>query len=329
MNQVIESGLATSDIHVHQGVMEGIVEMNSTPSGLDGLPPCLAEASLNNNIQSASQSGYVPNSNRPRAATTMNLIEEEAIDEASMVATNGSSSGQHNHHGEAPRPEQGPNLHIPGAAITGRPTKYTLSLDDEQRITQPIMDDIALRSESLVANAAQHEHNQDVPACTDDHHNKNCGSSMEMALMEYAHLRSIGAIPERPYEHWGCDSQLRKERYELYEKCFVRVAFRPVDWQSGYTGRGCMFHCEFFIPPLRFADDSIATKKSIEQPMDIGPRDEIEPTNASPLQLQRLRRRTFPESEDEFHATLKLRQKLRRYSNTIKKKAMKLVDRAT
>ena len=67
----------------------------------------------------------------------------------------------------------------------------------------------------------------------------------------------------------------------------------------------------------------------MEQPDDIGPRNEIEPSNASPLQIQRRRRRTFPESEDEMHATLNLRQKLRRYSNTIKKMAMNLVDRTS
>ena len=67
----------------------------------------------------------------------------------------------------------------------------------------------------------------------------------------------------------------------------------------------------------------------MQQPDDIGPRNEIEPTNASPLQMQRRRRRTFPESDDELYATLNLRQKLRRYSNTIKKKAMHLVDRTS
>ena len=66
----------------------------------------------------------------------------------------------------------------------------------------------------------------------------------------------------------------------------------------------------------------------MKQPDDIGPMDEIEPTNASPLQMQRQRRRrTFPESEDEMHATLSLRQKLRRYSATAIKKAINLVDR--
>ena len=68
----------------------------------------------------------------------------------------------------------------------------------------------------------------------------------------------------------------------------------------------------------------------MQQPDDIGPRNEIEPSNASPLQIQQQRRRrTFPESEDEMHATLNLRQKLRRYSNTIKKKAMNLIDRTS
>lgn len=59
---------------------------------------------------------------------------------------------------------------------------------------------------------------------------------------------------------------------------------------------------------------------------DIGPMNEIEPSNASPLQMQR-RRRTFPESENELHATLNLRQKLRRYSTNVIKKAINLVDR--
>ena len=247
MNQFIQFGLADSDHHIDQDVMDEIAEMNSIPSGLDGLPSCLIQSALNNNIQGASQSGYAQNSNRPRAATTMNPIEEETMEAASMVGTNGSSGGQHNCHGEAPLPEQGLNIHIHRAAVTARPTEK-LDIDDEQQL-KPMMADIILRSESIIANAAQHVHNQDVPACTDDHHNENCGSGMNMALLEYAHLRSIGAIPERPYEHWGCDSPREKEQIELYHRSSVRVAFRPVDWQNGYTGRGCMFHCELLILP--------------------------------------------------------------------------------
>ena len=68
----------------------------------------------------------------------------------------------------------------------------------------------------------------------------------------------------------------------------------------------------------------------MKQPDDIGPMNEIEPSNASPLQMQmQRRRRTFPESEDELNAALKLRQKLRRYSTTIIKKAINLVDRTS
>lgn len=68
----------------------------------------------------------------------------------------------------------------------------------------------------------------------------------------------------------------------------------------------------------------------MKQPDDIGPMDEIEPSNASPLQMQmQRRRRTFPESEHELHARLSLRQKLRRYSTTVMKKAINLVDRTS
>lgn len=68
----------------------------------------------------------------------------------------------------------------------------------------------------------------------------------------------------------------------------------------------------------------------MKEPDDIGPMNEIEPSNASPLQMQtHRRRRTFPESADELHAALKLRQKLRRYSTTVMRKAIKLVDRTS
>ena len=68
----------------------------------------------------------------------------------------------------------------------------------------------------------------------------------------------------------------------------------------------------------------------MEQHDDVGPMGEIEPTNASPLQMQmQRRRRTFPESEDELSAALKLRQKLRRYSGNVLKKAINLVDRTS
>ena len=239
-----------ANYHVPQHLIDEIVEANAVANG------------VNVNIPGHSQNGHAQNVNRPRAATTMNAIEEEAIEVASMSNTNAIIAGQHNYHEEAPLPEQSHNLHIHRAAVTASPTEQSDSdvtassteqpIDDpDERILKPMMRDITRRSKSLIANAAQHEHNQDVPACTDDHHNKYCGSSMDMALMEYAHLRSLGVIPERPYEHWGCDSLERKTRIECFENCSVKVAFRPVDWQSEYTGRGCMFHCE--LPEPSFA----------------------------------------------------------------------------
>ena len=195
----------------------------------------------NNNIQGASQSGSAQYVTRPRAATTMNPIEEEAIETASMSDEDSIIGGQHDYHGEASLPEQCPKSHIHRAAVTARSTEQS-DMETDLDFLIRLGDDILPRSESLIANAAQHEHNQDVPACTKDHHNKNCGSVMDIALMEYYYLRSKGVIPERPYEHWGCDTPIKKATIEYYEKCTARVAFRPVNWQSGYTGRGCMFH---------------------------------------------------------------------------------------
>ena len=225
-----------ADYQIDQQLIDELTEINAVGSGLN-----------HSNLQELSQYGHAQNVNRPRAATTMNPIEEEVIEVASASNTNGIIGGQHNYHGDAPLPEQGHNLHIPRAVMTASLTKQSDN-DDDERILNPMMREIMRRSESLIANAAQHEHNQDVPACTEDHHNKYCGSGMDTPLMEYAHLRSLGVIPERPYEHWGCDSPQRKARIECCEKVSVKVAFRPIDWQSEYTGRGCMFHCELPEP---------------------------------------------------------------------------------
>ncbi len=279
---------------------------------------------LDNNNQETFQYGYAQNIHRPRAATIMNPIEEEAIEEASTTEANAFVGGPGNYNGEAARQEGWHNLNNQRAAMTAGPTEP----DDYAR--KQIMDNVLSRSESLIANAAQHEHNQDVPACTDNHHNKNCGRGTDTALMEYCYLRSKGVIPERPYEHWGCDNPKRKEYLEGMEQSQVKVAFRPIKWDTEYTGRGCMSFCELLSLSLRFADDYIVTKRAMKQPDDIGPMNEIEPSNASPLQMQmQRRRRTFPESEDELHATLSLRQKLRRYSTTVIKKAINLVDRTS
>ena len=229
---------AAANYQIPQHVIDEIAaEANAVNSG------------VNFNIHGPSQYGHAQNVNRPRAATTMNLIEEEAMEVALMSNTNAIIGGQHNYHGEAPLPEQCHNLHTHKAAVTARPTEQSDNGDDERM--SPMMRDVIRRSKNLIANAAQHEHNQDVPTCTDNYHNKYCGSGKDLALMEYAHLRSLGVIPERPYEHWGCDGPERTAHIETYMNHSVKVAFRPVDWQSEYTGRGCMFHCE--LPEPSFA----------------------------------------------------------------------------
>ena len=286
---------------------------------------------LDNDVQEASQYTYTQNTRRPRAATTMDRIQEEAIQGVSMAEAKGVLDGLANYNDEAARQEERRNLNNQRAAMTAEFTRHN---DNSEGPQKPMMGDILKRSESLIANAAQHEHNQDVPVCTDDHHNencyKNCDSGIDTALMEYYYLRAKGVISERPYEHWGCDTPGEKDRIKKMENLQVRVAFRPVNWNAEYTGRGSMFFREHLSLSLRFADSYIVTKRAMKRPDDIGPMGEIEPTNASPLQMQmHRRRRTFPESEDELHAALNLRQKIRRYSTTVIRKAIKLVDRTS
>ena len=187
---------------------------------------------LDNNSQEAAQSSCTQKVKRPRAATTMAPIEEEAIEDASMTEAKDVLNGLANHEEEAARQEDRQH----------RNNQRAVGYDEyAEKPFKPMMDEVLERSESLIANAAHHEHSQDAPACTDDCHNKNCGRGIDTALIEYSHLRSKGLISERSYEHWGCDSADRIDRNNCMEKLHVRVAFRPVTWDSGYTGRGSMF----------------------------------------------------------------------------------------
>ena len=177
----------------------------------------------------------------------MNSIEEEAVKEASTTEAS-DFGGPDRYNEEADQQEEWHNLHNQRAGMTASLTEPDDYFTEKIR---PMMGNILSGEKSLIAKSAQHEHNQDVPACTDDHHNKHCGRGIDTALMEYHHLRSQGVILARPYEHWGCDTPERKEYLEAMEKVPVRLAFRPIKWDSAYTGRGCMFRCSllnlFFV----------------------------------------------------------------------------------
>ena len=225
-----DSRVVPTNDHIQEQVTEGLeTAMNDVHSPLD------------NNIQEAFQYGYAQNIHRPRAATTMNPIEEEAIEEASMTEAYALLNGPDNYNEEAARQE---GWHNQRAAVTASLTEPD---DNSNEQRKRMMRDVLSSSESLIANAAQHEHNQDVPACTDNRHNKNCGRGIDKALMEYYYLRSKGVIAERPHEHWGCDDPKTKEFLKEIEKRHVRVAFRPVKWDTEYTGRGCMFFANFSV----------------------------------------------------------------------------------
>ena len=164
-------------------------------------------------------------------------IEEEAIEDATMTEAKDVLNGLANHDDEAARQEERQRRNNQGGAMTASLIGYD---EHAEEPFKPMMDAVLERSEGLMANAAQHEHSQDEPACTDDCHNKNCGRGIDTALIEYSYLRSKGLISERSYEHWGCDSAERIVRNNYMDNLHVRVAFRPVNWDSGYTGRGSM-----------------------------------------------------------------------------------------
>lgn len=56
-------------------------------------------------------------------------------------------------------------------------------------------------------------------------------------IRDYYEKVSRGLIEERPYEYWGEDTAEEEKRWHQWELP-IRTAFRPVDWNSGFTGRG-------------------------------------------------------------------------------------------
>lgn len=166
---------------------------------------------------------------------------------------------------------------------TPRPSITPSYLEDINfaELSKAYRDNIVSREDSLIKNAAQHEHNQRVPACTIDQpggqHNKNCGSGLNVSLWEYNYLCSLGLIPERPLHEWGCDNVSRnteaqeaeepkdeeiedgqqkddeqevdkqEEQEPKNENMKIKMAFRPINWCQGFTGRGSEFDI-YFMP---------------------------------------------------------------------------------
>lgn len=54
---------------------------------------------------------------------------------------------------------------------------------------------------------------------------------------DYYEKVSKGMIKERPYEYWGPDTPEEKAHWDQWWLP-IQKSFYPIDWESGFTGRG-------------------------------------------------------------------------------------------
>ena len=81
---------------------------------------------------------------------------------------------------------------------------------------------------------------RETPACEGCCHNANCFSGITPEVLAYFYLRSTGEIAERPDYEWGCKHpDLIFGRDRIF-RSQVQIEFQEVDWNKGFTCRGCM-----------------------------------------------------------------------------------------
>ncbi len=103
-----------------------------------------------------------------------------------------------------------------------------------------ILDDFEGPNDEMIQKAKIYEEDDRVGPCTDLEHNDNCGIRIGPKLLEYYWLRRSGLINQKPLEQWGCEPVRDKN-----EK-IVASAFRDIDWNGGFTGRGSGISPPFF-----------------------------------------------------------------------------------
>lgn len=97
------------------------------------------------------------------------------------------------------------------------------------------------RQDDLAARANRHIHAQEVPPCTHakgGQHNINCDREFDASVIQYHYLASKGLIRVKGYEDWGCMSREEERHHQDIANTRVRMAFRSVNWDKGFTGRG-------------------------------------------------------------------------------------------
>lgn len=95
------------------------------------------------------------------------------------------------------------------------------------------------RKDEMIEKAMFYGQEPYAGRCKEGKHTKNCGNGLDGTdLLEYYWYRSEGQIPEMAEEEWGCEWETRKKQQAEWEDGKVAMAFRDIDWNGGFTGRG-------------------------------------------------------------------------------------------
>ncbi|KAF6240621.1 hypothetical protein HO173_001292 [Letharia columbiana] len=96
--------------------------------------------------------------------------------------------------------------------------------------------------------------------------NMGCYPILSFEIRDYYEKVSKGLIEERPYDYWGPESEEEKAHWRQW--CLpIKKSFRPIDWDSGFTGRGIVKNKE----------------NAMERPGLVGPLGEMFVVDVDPL----------------------------------------------
>lgn len=132
------------------------------------------------------------------------------------------------------------------------------------------MKDFEEREGELIDEVRTYEEEHRVAPCTDDFHNKHCTKGIDGELLKYYWMRSKGLIEGRPLKDWGCEPV-------FYQEAKVAIAFRDIDWNAGFTGRGSKSPLDSSFLVARILIMYEASRQSAEWSDAIGPHDETLP----------------------------------------------------
>lgn len=112
-----------------------------------------------------------------------------------------------------------------------------------------------------------------------------CYPILSFEIRDYYEKVSKGLIEERPYDYWGPESE--KEKAHWRQWCLpIKKSFRPIDWDSGFTGRGSKYSSLLIVMALWNADEDLVMKnkkKAMERPGLVGPLGEMFVVDVDPL----------------------------------------------